>query len=213
MSSQKLAKGQRYGRLVLLELSNERTSYDTPIWVCRCDCGKELSVPALNLTRTVRRTESCGCLAVERSSTHGLSDRPEYSVWNNMLQRCTNPNNPTFQYYGARGITVCDRWASSFANFFADMGSRPSPDHSIERRDVNGNYEPGNCYWATLDVQHSNRRDNVWLEYQGKQYTKSQLAAMAGMSIQVLNSRLNSGWSLEEAMSKPVRKLRPRKEP
>lgn len=124
-----------------------------------------------------------------------------------MLQRCGNANNPIHVHYGGRGIKVCQRWLDSFEAFYADMGTRPTPDHSIERRDVNGDYEPGNCYWATWTVQHNNRTNNVRYDYKGKSWTESELARTAGISTQLLKYRLGKGMSLEEAL-KPARPQR-----
>jgi hypothetical protein len=90
--------------------------------------------------------------------THGLYGIPEYRAWAAMKSRCSNPKHPRWKYYGARGITVCERWLASFNNFWADMGPRPSPTHCLDRRDNDGNYEPANCHWATGDESRINRR-------------------------------------------------------
>jgi hypothetical protein len=107
-------------------------------------------------------TKSCGCLHLENAQSvgrkHGLSKLPEFRVWTNMRQRCLHPEHPTYPYYGGRGITICDRWRDDFAAFIADMGRRPSPDLTIERKDNEKGYEPGNCVWATRLTQSRNRR-------------------------------------------------------
>ena len=162
--------GRKYGRLLVLRRA--------PVvakgvkWECLCDCGVIKVVDGNDLRKPDgRATRSCGCMQREKllaysksctgkpghHTTHGLSGSLEYSSWANMWQRCTNPNDPKFHCYGARGITICERW-QDFEAFFADMGLRPSADHSIDRIHNDGNYEPGNCRWATRSQQNKNRR-------------------------------------------------------
>lgn len=154
--------GRRYGRLIAVAFSESRKGW--AYWECLCDCGKSRIIRAGNLQ--TGQCRSCGCLAAESSAitarkrtTHGGSYSIEYRTWHGMKDRCGNPNNPKFKLYGGRGISVCTRWHDSFANFLADMGPRPSDRHSIDRfPDGNGNYQPGNCRWATYSEQNSNRR-------------------------------------------------------
>lgn len=135
-------------------------------------------------------------------ATHRLTGTPEHFAWGNMVQRCTNPKNPMYKYYGARGISVCERWRTSFEAFLADMGSRPSDQHSIERREVNGNYEPGNCYWATVDVQANNRRNNIFYEFEGKSLTAAEIARLTLIPVVTLRKRLEGGATVVEAIDK-----------
>lgn len=149
--------GLRFGRLVVVAFYSK--SWRSPFWLCQCDCGNQVVVNAASLKRG--HTRSCKCLNLEAHTKHGQSTRVRgrsgaYVSWIMMLQRCTNPNSPDFKAYGGRGISVCPRWRS-FDNFFADLGPRP-PRWSIERLDVDGNYEPGNCKWIPMNDQWKNQR-------------------------------------------------------
>jgi hypothetical protein len=162
-------RGQRFGQLVVCERL-ENTKAGRPRWSCRCDCGGTVAVVGINLK--TGNTKSCGCTKCTRIAAartrHGASHRgrvtTEYTTWNRIIGRCTNPSNPKFPIYGGRGIRVCDRWAtgedglSGFECFLADMGRRPPDKSSIDRIDNNGNYEPGNCRWSDPLQQSRNRR-------------------------------------------------------
>ena len=194
--------GMRFGKLVVLG-PNGHDKHRNALWKCRCDCGGETTVQAGSLRHSI--TKSCGCLPRGSAPTHAMSGTPEYFAWGNMIQRCTNPKFIHFDRYGGRGIQVCSRWRSSFEAFYADMGPRPGPTHSVERRNVDGHYEPGNCYWATADIQASNTSRNVFYEIDGERLTQSQLARKYGIGIQTLRTRLERGLPLKEALTKPLR--------
>lgn len=152
--------GQRFGRLTVIAAAGHRATKTA--WVCRCDCGTEIVAIGNNLKR---RTRSCGCLNSERArvvhTTHGHGSRqrpdPTYSSWLAMKARCENPKSISYPRYGGSGVRICARWAHSFENFLQDMGERPA-DRTLDRINPNGNYEPGNCRWATHSEQRINRR-------------------------------------------------------
>ena len=149
--------GQRFERLTVIE---RRQHGKVARWLCLCDCGAAKEFAHGNLRNGTSR--SCGCLRADAlrasKTTHGQRGEPEYAVWGTMKRRCHSPACADFKYYGARGISVCDRWRASFEAFIADMGKRPSDKHSIERVNNDGNYEPSNCVWATVAEQAKNRR-------------------------------------------------------
>lgn len=154
-------KGKKFGRLTALSVSH-RINYRT-YWLCMCDCGKEKITTISHLNSG--KTKSCGCYNKERIKEtkikHGLYDRKyryELYTYRNMINRCYNKKTKGYKYYGERGIKVCDSWLLNFEYFFKDMGFRPSDKHSIDRIDVNGNYEKSNCRWATKKEQIKNRR-------------------------------------------------------
>ncbi len=139
-------------------------------WKCQCNCGGTTIVNTMDLKHG--KTLSCGCLRKNqlrmRSSTHGLIKTSEYYTWGGMKERCMNPKSIGYKNYGGRGIKVCDRWVNSFEYFLCDMGIKPSKDHSLDRfPDVNGNYEPTNCRWATRSEQCRSKRNTKFIEYDG----------------------------------------------
>jgi hypothetical protein len=130
------------------------------MWLCMCYCGKQTTVRQDKL----KRTKSCGCLRLEKfmilahRKTHGMTKTSEFNAWHSMKERCLLPSNRGYKNYGGRGIKVCDRWLNSFENFIADMGVKPSTELTLERIDVNGDYEPSNCRWDTWHEQRINQR-------------------------------------------------------
>jgi hypothetical protein len=154
-------EGQKYNRLTLISRITTTTK-NKVYWICRCDCGTVKTIRWSHILSGAAK--SCGCLRKTQRLTHGMSkvSSPEYISWVNMRGRCTNPNLEHAAHYVGRGITVCERW-NNFENFYADMGSRPV-GHSLDRIDVNGNYEPKNCRWASKIVQIRNMRPRKRIE-------------------------------------------------
>lgn len=140
---------------------------------------------------------------VKHGSLIGGKRTPEYSSWESMKGRCLNPRSPSYPKYGGRGITVCDRWVSSFENFLADMGKRPSLSHSLERMDNLKGYDPDNCRWATRTEQQNNRRVNARLTCNGETLTLAQWVKRSGINRDTLNGRLRRGWPIEKALGVP----------
>jgi hypothetical protein len=179
-------------------------------WKCRCHCGKEfVTIPA-----SVKNgaTTSCGCnhRAVsaalgKKKATHGMSKSKEYKIWAHMKQRCYDAKSKEYKYYGARGISVCDRWLTSFPNFIADMGPRPSDKHSIDRVDNNGNYCPDNCKWSTVIEQRRNRRGRRWLTFNGQTRIAAEWSEITGIPRSLIIQRIDkNGYSVEEALTLPI---------
>lgn len=200
--------GQRFGRLVVLSWSGFHGGRS--MWRCTCDCGVTKDVIGVDMRKG--RTNSCGCLREESRTrnhrSHGMADSPEYAAWHAMRTRCTNPNCREWQYYGARGIRVCARWAESFEVFYSDMGPRPSSSYSIDRIDVNGHYEPSNCRWATMNTQQSNKRSNTMLTYQGRTQHLAAWARELGFAETTIIHRRSLGWSDDKVLGTPSRKRR-----
>ncbi len=143
---------------------------------------------------------------------HGMSKSPEHATWRRIIQRCTNPNVERYPRYGGRGITICDRWlepeGKGFINFIEDMGNRPSKEHSIERADNNGNYEPGNCKWATRKEQCRNRTTSHYIEYNGQVKTIAEWSEITEVKQLTLLARIRKGWSIEKALTTKTNQIK-----
>lgn len=205
----KVELGKKYNLLTPVELigSDQRRRR---LYRCICDCGNErIAVSSYLLNGT---TKSCGCTlrqaTIKRSTTHGKTKHPLYHVWMGMKTRCFNEKCGWYHRYGGRGITVCDDWKKDFQIFYEwAMASGYREGLSLDRIDVNGNYEPNNCRWATIHEQQNNRRNNVHIEAYGRTLTVAEWAIELGISKETIYTRLKHGDIGEHAL-RPARRKR-----
>lgn len=198
--------GMRFGRFTVVEF-HSNNKHNQTMWRCRCDCGNERIVCVGNLNYGV--SKSCGCLKSEKLlesiTKHGLHNTREYKIWKKMRQRCRNPLDPAYPDYGGRGILVCKRW-DDFSNFIADMGTCPDLTLSIDRFPNNdGNYEPGNCRWATRTEQARNKRSNHIIKTSDGKMSIAEAAERNAMPYARLKARLELGWKVIDAVREPGR--------
>jgi hypothetical protein len=200
--------GSRYGRLVVVKFDGNRGR--RRYWECLCDCGKISYCEGGNLK--AGQIGSCGCLEREltsaRKKSHGESysrgRSKEYRTWNDIKTRCYNPKSKSYSYYGAKGITVCDRWLNSYDDFLSDMGRAPSPNHSIERNDFEKNYEPQNCRWATRLEQMNNTSRTIRIKFNGQIKSLSVWCRELNISRKLVYQRIHVlKWSAQDALTKP----------
>ena len=175
-------------------------------WCCLCLCSNATIVRGQELRN--HHTRSCGCLCLATlkriNTTHGMSKTALFKRWEGMIARCTNPRAVAYAYYGGRGITVCDRWLTSFQNFYQDMG-HPSAGLSLERKDNHASYSPENCYWATRQQQMNNTRRNHFITYNDITKTSAEWARTLGMEYGTFIRRVRNGWTMEDILCTPVR--------
>src|ERR1700761_2051157 len=201
--------GYRCGRLqVIARATNSKGGKAR--WLCRCDCGNTTETSSSNVK--ARDTASCGCAKIEqlkaRSKTHGKSESKEYYTWLNMRSRCNDSRSSQYYKYGQRGISVCDRWnkiGGGFENFLSDLGPSPSRNHSIERINNDGNYEPGNCRWATDLEQANNKRNTVYVVYHGERMPLMTAIRVSKTKLdrKVILNRIKRGWEIDDAIDRP----------
>lgn len=200
--------GKNFNRWTVISLSHiKKRIY---MWNCVCECGNKGIVSSSSLKGG--QSKSCGCYKIQRTieyfTKHGESNANEsleYKTWCGIKERCFNVTLKAYKDYGGRGITVCDRWLNSFENFLADMGRKPTPQHSIDRIDNNGNYEPSNCRWATRIEQSRNRRSNVKIFYNGMCKSASEWAEILNIKAGTILGRKKMGWSDDDIITKSVR--------
>lgn len=196
--------GVRYGSWEVLAFSHRQEKHGVYYFLCRCDCGFQCPV-SLQSLRSGRSTR-CRCCADKKTIKHGHccfdASTPEYKAWQAMHKRCRNPRYEGWDRYGGRGITVCERW-NRFENFFADMGPRPGPEYSLDRKDNDGPYAPDNVRWAPVQVQQNNRSTSKSFSFAGKTQPLSYWARELGIRTRTLQERLRRGWSIERTLTEP----------
>jgi hypothetical protein len=206
----RIKENQKFGRWTAIRFDKQTAV--ACFWWCKCKCGTERSVRSGDLRNGA--SVSCGCYSREVTSkirkTHGqsLPDaalRSEYKTWKGIKSRCYRKTSSDFYLYGARGIRVCKRWKNSFENFIKDMGKKPSPVHSIERKNNNGNYTPKNCKWATVTEQANNRRNNSRFCFNGQNLTLAQWSKKLGIPASCLYDRIFRNWTLKRTFTTPSR--------
>lgn len=197
-----------FGRLIIIDISinKETNKRDLKKCICKCVCGNIKTVHFGNLKSG--NTLSCGCFQKENTSKihtkHGLSNDPTYTSWRGMVERCNNPKNSKYSYYGGKGIKIDSRWLI-FKNFYEDMGIRPSKNHTIDRIDCNKDYYKENCRWATRKEQTENRSSTYRIKYKNKTKTLSEWADILKIKYGTLRDRIEKlKWSIEEAFNKPI---------
>lgn len=192
--------GKRFGKLVAIEIVGDTSQHTN--WLCKCDCGNTRVIRSDSLRNG--RLPSCGCAKGTFHKTHGMKRTRVYGAWHSMHQRCRNTNILVYKDYGGRGIRVCERW-KSFEAFYEDMGDPPS-GYSLDRIDNSGNYEPGNCRWATWTQQNRNTRATILVAYDGAMVPLMELADRFNIPHSRLRQRLNRGWDISLALTAPTRR-------
>lgn len=203
-------RGEVYGHLTVVSRSDDHifpSGQRARMWRCKCDCGNMIIVDGRNLRSG--HTQSCGCIRSERKIKHGdcLSGKQPrmYRIWAGMRARCNSPNSVHYKEYGARGISVCEEWRdySKFKEWAIKNGYEDSL--TLDRIDVNGDYSPENCRWASWRTQQNNSRRNVVIEHGGQRHTLSEWAEIYGIPYKTFWYRIRSGWSFDKASSTPLR--------
>ena len=187
--------GQRFGRYTVLNYCGT-SKFGSSLWICECDCGNIKTIPTNGLTSG--QYKSCGCLKKERmeiaGKTHGSSKTRLYKIWKNMKTRCLNPKNHKYKSYGMRGISICDEWQRSFESFYLWAISAGYNDLlTIERIDVNGNYEPENCTWIKSECQALNRRNTRKVIFEGRELRVKEFSELCGISESTVYKHLKNG--------------------
>ena len=200
--------GRKYGRYTVLEKIRKHNKW---YWVCKCECGNIKEVNGSFLRNGM--IQSCGCLHRDMMKTktkHGMINTKLYYTWMNMIERCRNPRNKAYKNYGGRGIVVCEEWKSDFMVFYKWAISNGYDEKlTLDRIDVNGNYEPSNCRWITNKEQQNNRRNNHYVTFNGETHTITEWGEITGLGAKNIHNRIvNYHWNIEKALTIPIGKRR-----
>lgn len=196
MGRKALTPGEKYGKLTAIRFIEKRPNGPN-VWLWQCDCGNEHKAVVQKVKSG--NTSSCGCLQTQsRKRTGGLYGSYVHRIWVAMNRRCVDENLPAYPNYGGRGIKVCDRWRNSFLDFLKDMGHPPTNEHTIDREDVDGDYEPGNCRWLTRAEQQRNRRNNRYVEFRGSIMLQADVCRLLGLNHYTFRVWLDKGLSADE---------------
>lgn len=197
----KVEENKKYGYLTAIKFSRiDEKGHQ--LWVCRCDCGREKEVRGSYLVSG--HTKTCGkCNIYPKNYKHGMSRSRLYNIYHKMISRCYNRKDICFEYYGYRGIKVCDEWRNSFEMFKNwSLANGYSDELTIDRINVNGDYEPTNCRWATMKDQQNNRRNNKLITYNGVTHTISEWSDITGIGYDRLEARITVlHWDIEKALT------------
>ena len=205
-------EGKVFNDLTVIRRASRAPKSKLIYWECLCSCGATTTVRGDKLRAGLAKNCKHGGWTQNRPARSHLAItveyRSEYSSWLNMRVRCARPKCRMYPHYGGRGIRICPQWKNSFKNFLRDMGAKPTPKHTIERKDVNGDYEPKNCRWATMAEQAKNKRTSVYVTYHGRRMLLTELVAELGLRRSIVYARLKMGWPLDIALALPLYKRR-----
>lgn len=201
--------GEKHGLLEVLsfEKSEKKKNHWRYYYKCKCECGK---IKIINRDSLVsNKTQSCGCLKKQRvkeaNSKHSLSQTRIYKIYKDIKKRCYNPKSSNYKIYGGKGVVMCEEWLNNFMNFYNwSIKNNYNDSLTIDRIDVNGNYEPSNCRWTTMKQQANNKTNNIYYEYNGEVFTGTQLSKKTGIKYNTIRSRISSGMSIDEALNKKL---------
>lgn len=188
--------GEKYNMLTCIGKDESR---DYRYYLFRCECGQIKSIIACNVKDGY--TKSCGCRPNKGNTKHGMHGTKLYGIWKGIRERCNNPNTNRHHIYHDKGISICEEWNdfTNFSNWAMENGYEDGL--TIDRIDVNGNYEPSNCRWATQKEQANNKSNSRYLSFNGETHTLGEWASITGISLRTIWKRLDSGWSVEEALT------------